>query len=102
MESDVTTGHKDKAISLDLAWHFNNGDGTGSRRKAIEDNNVEAELELQVGDIIKVNVTKSENTFALGRNQRTGQYGIFPISKTKRYFSVVKFPTYDKVIKTYV
>ena len=97
MQSQVTEGRNEKATSLDSAWYVNDNDGNGNRRYATREHKaeMESELELQIGDVVRM--TSENVTFGQGENQRTGQSGVFPLKKTKRYFSIVKFPKYDKI-----
>ena len=77
------------AISIDFAYHYW---GSFARaNEAIEDHKPrEGEIELRVGDKLRIRAEKYSLYMGFAENMRTHEHGVYPISKVRPV--VVKAP----------
>lgn len=90
MHADAT----DRFHSLDDHYYFGGQDAR--KQTAIYPHQSRfgrGEIDLQIGDVIEL-AGNHWNGYSQGRNQRTGQMGLYPTYKAREQWRIVKMPTY--------
>lgn len=81
--------------SLDDVYYFGGQEGHEQVAILAHKATSPGEIDLQVGDVIGI-AGNHWDGYSKGRNQRTGQMGLYPSYKVKEKWRIVKFPTYPK------
>ena len=79
------------SISVDFAYHYW---GSFSRAfEAIEDHQPrEGEIELRVGDRLRIRAEKYAHYMGFAENMRTHEHGVYPMSKVKPVIVRANYP----------
>ena len=79
------------SISVDFAYHY--WGGFPHAHVAIEDHKPrEGEIELRVGDRLRVRAEKYAHYMGFAENMRTHHHGVYPMHKVKPVIVPVHFP----------